>query len=106
MRFFGCLVKRKLILPGAQAGNEVEPPEISNQALDEAGDLPAAIEHDEEFMDDSEINIEPAYGQCRTASAANEMLAVVLHLIDRFENIVQRQVRAFFHEPGHQLGFP
>ena len=92
--------------PVTRVRSEVEPVEIINQAPDEVEDLPAAIEHDQEFMDDSGFNIEPAYGQCRIASAANEMLAVVLHLIDRFENIIQRQVRTFFHEPGHQLGFP
>ena len=117
--------------PGTRVRSGVEPLEIINRALDEVENLPATIEHGEEFRDDSGINIEPvsarlkqplnainddsyqseqgyptAYGQCRTASATNEMLAVVLHLIDRFENIIQRQVRTFFHEPGHQLGFP
>ena len=76
--------------------------------LDEDEDLPATIEYDEEFIGESSIK------DCQTgdehpefqASVTDKVLTIIFKLLNRLENIVEREMRAFLYESPDQPGFP
>lgn len=82
--------------------------EIINPALDEVENLSTTIEYYEEFIGESSVKAYQTgiYDSEFQALFTDQVLTIILKLLNRFEDIVKCEMRAFFNKPASQLRFP